>query len=158
MQMAGAILSKAMLARKARLLCCASARRLWNHLQDLSRKAVDVAELFADGMATEAALRSARSKAGGPLIGGLSLKAEAARVAYIAAHPPLDMPRLPSLHLVPAELVRHLIGNPFRPYQPPLSWPSSVVNLAQALYNQEPCHFALHDALLESGHQELADH
>ena len=55
-------------------------------------------------------------------------------------------------------LLRHIIGNPFRPYQPPSSWPASVVKLAQAAYDQQPCHFALHDALLEAGHVELAEH
>jgi hypothetical protein len=57
-----------------------------------------------------------------------------------------------------AALLRHFIGNPFRPYPSPPSWPSSVIELAQALYDRQPCHFALHDALLESGHSELAEH
>jgi hypothetical protein len=57
-----------------------------------------------------------------------------------------------------ASLLRHIIGNPLCPFQTPSSWPSSVTSLAQALYNQEPCHFALHDALLDCGQQELAEH
>src|SRR5262249_8637778 len=57
-----------------------------------------------------------------------------------------------------ADLVRHIFGNPFRPH--PLSdhWPATVVQLAQALYSDQDCSFALHDALLEAGHPELADH
>src|SRR5262249_32120768 len=55
-------------------------------------------------------------------------------------------------------LLRHIIGNPFRPYPAPPSWPSSVVQLAESLYNGQDCSFALHDALLEAGHAELAEH
>ncbi|OAI40993.1 hypothetical protein AYO40_00495 [Planctomycetaceae bacterium SCGC AG-212-D15] len=57
-----------------------------------------------------------------------------------------------------AELLRHIIGNLFHPYPTPDHWPSTVVQLAQALYNGEDCGFALHDALLEAGHPELANH
>lgn len=57
-----------------------------------------------------------------------------------------------------ANLLRHIIGNPFRPYPAPKHWPSTVVQLAEALYNGQDCCFALHDALLDAGHPELADH
>lgn len=57
-----------------------------------------------------------------------------------------------------AVLLRHIIGNPFRPYPAPDHWPSSVIQLANALYNGEDCGFALQDALLEAGHSALADH
>jgi hypothetical protein len=53
---------------------------------------------------------------------------------------------------------RHISGNPFRPYPSPPSWPSTVVQLAESLYAGEDCAFALHDALLEAGHAELAEH
>jgi hypothetical protein len=59
---------------------------------------------------------------------------------------------------IQATLLRHIMGNPFRPYQPPPAWPSSVIELAKAAYEQQPVHFALHDALLEAGHAELAEH
>ena len=55
-------------------------------------------------------------------------------------------------------LLRHIFGNPFRPYPAPAQWPSTVVQLADALYNGQDCSFALHDALLEAGHADLADH
>jgi hypothetical protein len=55
-------------------------------------------------------------------------------------------------------LLRHIFGNPFRPYPAPASWPSTIVQLAVALYNGQDCSFALHDALLEAGHGELAEH
>jgi len=58
-----------------------------------------------------------------------------------------------------AQLLRHVIGNPFRPHPAsPSSWPSPVVKLAEAMYAGEDCSFALHDALLEAGHPELAEH
>jgi hypothetical protein len=55
-------------------------------------------------------------------------------------------------------LVRHIFGNPFRPYPSPPSWPSTVVQLAESLYGGQDCAFALHDALLEADHAELAEH
>jgi hypothetical protein len=35
---------------------------------------------------------------------------------------------------------------------------STVTQLAESLYAGEDCAFALHDALLEAGHAELAQH
>jgi hypothetical protein len=55
-------------------------------------------------------------------------------------------------------LLRHIIGNPFRPYPAPPSWPTAVVALAEAIYNGADATFALHDALLEAGHPDLATH
>jgi hypothetical protein len=57
-----------------------------------------------------------------------------------------------------AALFRHLIGNVFRAWTPGADWPGPVVQLAQALYSGGDCAFALHDALLEGGHPELAAH
>jgi hypothetical protein len=34
---------------------------------------------------------------------------------------------------------RHIMGNPFKPYPAPLSWPTTVVQLADALYNGHDC-------------------
>jgi len=57
-----------------------------------------------------------------------------------------------------AMLLRHIMGNPFRPHLAPSHLPSTVVQLAAALYNGEDCGFALHDALMEAGQAELAEH
>ena len=40
----------------------------------------------------------------------------------------------------------------------PVSSRATVVQLADALYNGQDCGFALHDALLEAGHPDLAEH
>jgi protein phosphatase len=39
-----------------------------------------------------------------------------------------------------------------------LSWPDPIAELALSLNKGQPCHFALHDALLETGHPDLAEH
>jgi hypothetical protein len=57
-----------------------------------------------------------------------------------------------------AELLRHIIGNPFHPYPAPDHWPTTVIGLAQAVYEGENSGPVLHDALLEAGHPELAEH
>lgn len=55
-------------------------------------------------------------------------------------------------------LLRDIFGNPFRSYRAPDQLPSSVVQLAAALYNGQDCAFALIDALEEAGHPQLAGH
>jgi hypothetical protein len=57
-----------------------------------------------------------------------------------------------------ADLLRHIMGNPFRPYRSPSHWSSSIVTLAQTLHSGEDVVFALADALEEAGHPELAEH
>jgi hypothetical protein len=57
-----------------------------------------------------------------------------------------------------ASLLRHIVGNPFRPYSAPPSWPANVVQLAEAVYQGGDTGFALADALLEAGRPELAQH
>jgi hypothetical protein len=57
-----------------------------------------------------------------------------------------------------ADLLRHIVGNPFRLYRAPSSWSTSSLQLADALYDGQDCAFALQDSLLEAGHAELAEH
>lgn len=50
------------------------------------------------------------------------------------------------------------IGYPSRPYPAPAAWPPLVVDLAQQLYDGADVRLILHDALLDAGHAELAEH
>src|SRR5262249_10761875 len=61
-------------------------------------------------------------------------------------------------HYHQGRLFAHIFGDPSHPYPAPESWPPTVRGLAESLYGGEPCHFALHDALLEAGHPQLAGH
>jgi hypothetical protein len=61
-------------------------------------------------------------------------------------------------HRAQAELLRHIFGNPFRPATTPVQWPATVRQLAASLHEGSECAFALHDALLEAGYNDLADH
>jgi hypothetical protein len=57
-----------------------------------------------------------------------------------------------------ADLLRHIFGSPFRLPAAPPQLSATVGQLAESLYAGEDCAFALHDALLEAGHTELAQH
>jgi hypothetical protein len=58
-----------------------------------------------------------------------------------------------------ADLLRHILGNPFRPSPPLPQVPRLVRDLAEAVYRQDQAAVApLHDALLENGLSELAEH
>jgi hypothetical protein len=58
-----------------------------------------------------------------------------------------------------AALLRHIIGNPFRPHPPLPHVPTAVRDLADAVYHSEQAAVGpLHDALLDAGLTELADH
>ena len=146
--------------RKLRLFACAAGRLVWKLLADQrSKHAIETAELFADGLATESQLRDAHRQAGKliPSTPNTDPLAMAVRTAYQAAAPGR---RLAGVNAVGAyALALHIFGDPLdSPFQPPLSWPSPVVHLADALYNGQERTFALHDALLETGHPDLAEH
>jgi hypothetical protein len=166
-------------ARKLRLLACACCRTFWPILADAgSRRVVEASEQFADGAISLAALRRARAAAPGRGASRSTDRAAAAavhvagNVAFHAAELALrsalrlagearpasaaqdDYRHCPRL----ADLVRHILGKPYQRLSTPESWPASVVQLAEALYRGEDCSFALHDALLEAGHTELAAH
>lgn len=61
-------------------------------------------------------------------------------------------------HRLQADLLSHIVGNPFRPFPAPPPLPTAVVQLAAALEAGESVAFALRDALLEAGQTELAEH
>lgn len=172
--------------RKLRLFCCACCRRIWPFLIDeKSRRAVIAAEQYADGYIEEPDLKaiwdaavpsnlefvqkswSARTQA--ELRHAESQAADAAWNAVTPNDSPAfgmeeaDASIVTDLidegsPLPSCELLRHIVGSPFKPCPAPGFWPSTVIQLADALYNGQDCGFALHDALLEAGHPELAEH
>lgn len=170
--------------RKLKLFAVACCRRVGHLLVDSrSRAALEVAERFADGLSSEQELYQAHITA---LAAIEELTAQREITAAVAAnlacesHPSAgtaDMSAKDAARAISENyesfplnvrfrlerkrqtvLLRHIIGNPFRPFAAPASWPSTITALAAALYNGEDCHYALADALMEAGHVELAEH
>ena len=175
--------------RKLRLFACACCRRdMPTHPE--SRRALEVAERFAEGQASRSDLAQAwlaaspkpvRFTAGGLaardaarhtvdrtalVVAVLDAAMEVAyRSAWTAAGDRTGGERLSAWDTgraaerqAQADLIREIVGNPFRRIALPAQWPETVVSLAAAMYAGEKCAFALHDALLEAGCGELAEH
>jgi len=164
-----------MRARKMRLLACACCRRVSHLLPDPgSRRALEASERYADGLISRKELSAVRAAAPGrgPNRASECAAKAAARcadpssnalVVYAVASLAIDSlqssgPAATAAHREQAALLRHIIGNPYRRLEVPECWPSSVVQLAEAIYAGEDCAFALHDALLENGLVEVAEH
>jgi hypothetical protein len=148
--------------RKLRLFACAAARRVLHMLrQECFRRAVEVSERFADGLAdltdlegAEMAARHAADRMGQGAVPGWN----AARTVALAAAPgALAGAERAATHAADGELVRELFGNPFAPVALDLAWLAwgggAVVQVARAFYEErrwaEWC--VLGDALEEAG-------
>ena len=157
--------------RKLRLFAVGCCRKIWHLLEsEEDRRTVEIWEEFAEGPRNHVAFDKASFLAAeitgerGQRTTNLCLlhdplTAVARIVAFAlraAAGDDLDLWRCHST--IQASLLRHIIGNPFRPYPSPSSWPSTIVALAEATYQGDNCSAPLHDALLEAGHPELAEH
>jgi hypothetical protein len=168
--------------RRLRLFAVACCRRVWDLLTDRrSRWAVETAERYADRAATDGELEEARWEAYGAYANAFSFADDATYAAMSAAH---EQPLPAALRAAnytaraaggydakvaerraQASVLRHIMGNPFRPVplgRPWLSWREGVVpRLARAIYeegrfNDLP---VLADALEEAGcdgHEILA--
>jgi hypothetical protein len=154
--------------RKLRLAAVACCRRGWSLLPSRSRYAIEVGERFAEGKADDAERVSARRIAqfAGEGIEKRKRRRATSAVYYALARESEDLVRAVLLVREAmnwgmdrefADIVRHVWGNLFRS-QTSCVWPSTVVQLAESLYAGQDCAFALHDALLEAGHTELAEH
>lgn len=149
--------------RKLRLFACAYSRLQWNLLADKrSRKAIEVAERYADGSAGEPERESAAAEA-------LTAASDAARVRGVASE--TNPPALAAYAATAAwytvfyqartaatttcdadatewyvenriemphpNLLREIFGNPFRPVIPDPTWLTpSVLELAQSIYDE----------------------
>jgi hypothetical protein len=108
--------------RKLRLFACACSRQNWDLLADSSRKAVEMAERYADGLVGKAELATVHKEAYEVTE---QAKSEQQRIAadeayicsfvdtaYVAEYPTRETPGVP-LRLQ-AALLRDIAGNPFR--------------------------------------------
>jgi hypothetical protein len=192
-----------MTARKKRLFAVACCRRVWSFMpNDQCYQAINIAELHADGKATNKELVEAKSRAeavahamptrwtpprsaawaavwvaagGGGWFRAVqtaisvttraaadlawqSVEATGGVDAAYSASQIAERETTWAEQRELAVLLRHVVGNPFRPLPGVVQWPSTVLHLADALYNGQECGFALHDALLDAGHPDLAEH
>lgn len=155
--------------RKLRLWSCACVRRCWQQIgNETSRRAVEVAEQYAEGAASFDDLvragQAARSVYLAPLdvetcvetaeVAAIGLGAEASGSVVLSS----GMPVQPKERAAQAVLFRHIFGNPFRPLPGLARLPATVLALAEALYQGDAVAFALHDAIVEAGHAGFAAH
>ncbi len=160
-------------SRTLRLCACAFVRRFW-HLLDTSgsRRAIEVSEQYADGLVRRKELASARAgtpaRASDPAVDWVAKAAARCAASGVywrdvldIAEALLDTARYTRSSAkaeleAQCEIVQHLVNAPSRTFE--LTFSPSVLQLANALYSGEACSFALHDALLEVGHADLAEH
>lgn len=168
--------------RKFRLLTCACMRSMWSLLErEEWRRLVTLAEAYSDGAESWIKLKAVADDVFRPFSRYTDWPTErriAAMLAEQVAGPnawasawnvfsdvrsfrSISYKTVADWHLEPqrqANILRHLMGNPFRPFPRPRPWPLAISRLAEAIYEGADCGFAMHDALLEAGDPDLAEH
>lgn len=141
--------------RRLRLFAVACCRQVWGHLADpRSRKAVEVAEQYADGLATGEDILCAGGHAGmvprdddnepavmmATAIGQLIVDAAGCVVQVLGWSNPFKQ------HATQAALLRDIVGNPFRPL--PYRWVDGELNeVSYAHHGMAILPVAYYDAL-----------
>jgi hypothetical protein len=156
--------------RKVRLCLCAGCRRIAPQLPEVSEQALATCERYADGLAKRDDVKYARARCCQLYSGEVDNLESLGSFAYAVTHPSLPRAieglgqwwarkRAPAFEGgILAKTFREIIGNPYQAESSTVHYSISVIQLAKALYNRADCAFALHDALLEAGHNEVAEH
>lgn len=118
--------------RKLRLFACACCRAVWPLLTDeRSRRAVEVAERFADGLATKEEMESALQDS---IHATVDLFHVSASASLCCRPGPFFLPADPSVEGLPlaiqAALLREIAGNPYRTVT--LSWVEQTTTLPES--------------------------
>ena len=155
-------LGRRLSARKKRLIACACCRRILHLIPDArAKEAIEVSERFADGSATRTQLGAAYSMAWEVYEEAMSVEApeepyadaveaacgekiDAAAVArdarledFYGEPTPQEQAFTAAERVAQAQLLRDLVGNPFRPTPVDKSWRSSdVLALARGIYDR----------------------
>jgi hypothetical protein len=163
------VLSQPARERRLRLFACHSMRRVWGGLTDKQRHAVEVAERYADGLASAADLLQASvgdyniAQLVEPALSKAALAADrsADEAARIVGTSNLDDPRRHAMFKSLASVMRDIVGNPFRSLTlSPTLRTAQIGSLALAAYEErelpsgelDPLRLAvLSDALEEAG-------
>jgi hypothetical protein len=160
--------------RKLRLFACACCRRIWHLLtDDLSRRAVELSEMFADGFVTHEevdaagravvrACSSYQSMSIGYAVAGAAFGSFNSYEAIGSLEPSAQE----SEGIAHCSLLREIYGNPFHPVTLNESWLTwsdcTVAKLAQSIYDDRAFDRlpVLADALEEAGctDEKMLDH